>query len=127
MPRRLQAAGRLAVVLLALVSLPACIVYVSTAPGSASHANIVFIAVTDDGGLVAKLHVTVVSTDGSWREEGLTASDGVYRVSVGPGVTKVRASVTLPAGYAPAEPERWPREIDLAGEDLEVQVRVKRS
>jgi hypothetical protein len=119
-------AWRLAAALAALLTLPACIVFVSTGPGAVTSANIVFIAFTDDGGLVARLHVTVVSTDGGWRQEGVTAADGAFRVAVGPGVTRVRASVTPPAGYVAADPQPWPREFDVSGEDLEVQVRVRR-
>ena len=88
-------------------------------------ANIIFIAVTGDGGLVARLHVTVVSTDGGWRQDGVTAADGAFRVTVGPGVTRVRASVDVPAGYTAAEPDRWPREIDVGEGDVEVRVLVK--
>jgi hypothetical protein len=120
------AACRLAAVLFMLLTLPACIVFVSTGPGPVTNANIVFIAVTDDGGLVARLHVSVVSTDGGgWRQEGETAGDGVFRCRVGAGVTRVRASVTPPAGYVAGDPQRWPREIELSGEDLELRVRVK--
>jgi hypothetical protein len=111
--------------LLALFVLPGCIVSVSTGPGSVTNANIVFIAVTADGGLVARVHVTVVSSDGGWREEGVTALDGALRVAVGPGVTRVRAWVAMPPGYVAAEPDRWPRDIDVRGEDLEIRVLVK--
>lgn len=124
-PRRHARAWRLLVALAALLSLPACIVFISTAPGAVGSANIVFIAVTGDGGLVARLHVTVVSTDGAWRQEGVTAADGAFRVAVNPGVTRVRASVELPAGYTAAEPDRWPREIDVGRDDVEVRVLVK--
>jgi hypothetical protein len=120
------AACRLALSLLALFVLPGCLVFVSTGPGSVTNANIVFIAVTRDGGLVARLHVSVVSVDGgSWRQEGVTATDGAFRVTVGPGVTRVRASVTMPPGFAAAEPHRWPRDIDVRGDDLEVRVLVR--
>ena len=125
MARRTARAWRLATALAALLTLPACLVYVSTAPGGVAGANIIFIAVTEDGGLVARLHVTVISTDGAWRQEGATAADGAFRVRVGPGVTRVRASVTTPPGYVAAEPERWPRELDVREGDLEVRVLVK--
>jgi hypothetical protein len=125
MPRRPARAWRLAVALAALLTLPGCLVYISTAPGGVAGANIIFIAVTDDGGLVARLHVTVVSTDAAWRQEGVTAADGTLRVTVGPGVTRVRASVDVPAGYTAAEPDRWPREIDVGEGDVEVRVLVK--
>ena len=118
-------AWRLAAALAALLTLPACIVFVSTGPGAVTNANIIFIAVTEDGGLVARLHVTVISTDGGWRQEGATAADGAFRVTVGPGVTRVRASVTMPPGYTAAEPGRWPRELDVREGDLEVRVLVK--
>jgi hypothetical protein len=111
-------------VLLALLPLPACLVYISSAPGPVTSANIVFIAFTDDGGLVARLHVSVVSTDGDWRQDGVTAADGAFRVKVGPGVTRVRASVTPPAGYVTADADRWPREIEVSG-DAEIRVRVR--
>ena len=125
MPRRPARAWRLAVALAALLTLPGCLVYVSTAPGGVTGANIIFIAATADGGLVARLHVTVVSADGGWRHEGVTAADGAFRVAVGPGVTRVRASVEVPAGYTAAEPDRWPREIEVGEGDLEVRVLVK--
>jgi hypothetical protein len=125
MPPRPARAWRLAASLAALLSLPACIVFVSTAPGGVGHANIVFIAVTSEGGLVARLHVTVVSTDGGWRQEGATAADGAFRVAVDPGVTRLRASVTMPPGYTAAEPDGWPRELDVRQGDLEVRVLVK--
>lgn len=125
MPRRPARAWRLAVALAALLTLPACLVYVSSAPGGVHRANIVFIAITGDGGLVARLRVTVVSTDGGWRQDGMTAADGAFRVTVGPGVTRVRASVDVPAGYTAVEPDRWPREIDVGEGDLEVRVLVK--
>lgn len=124
MARRTARAWRLATALAALLTLPACLVYVSTAPGGVSGAKIIFIAVTEDGGLVARLHVTVISTDGGWRQDGATATDGAFRVTVAPGVTRVRASVTPPAGYTTAD-HRWPRDIDVRGDDLEVRVLVK--
>ena len=126
MPPRPARAWRLAAALAALLTLPACLVYISSAPSSVGQANIVFIAFTDDGGLVARLHVTVVSTDGGWRQEGVTAADGAFRVAVGPGISRVRASVTPPDGYVAADPQPWPREFDVSGEDIQVQVRVKR-
>lgn len=125
MPGRLAVAWRLALPLVALLTLPACLVYISSAPSSVGGANIIFIAHTDDGGLVAALHVSVVAVDGDWSNNGVTASDGAYRCSVGPGVKRVRAGVTLPAGYVIAAQDRWPREIDVpASGDVEIQIRV---
>jgi len=49
--------------LIALLSLPACLVVVSTGPTSLTNATIVFVAIVDGGALVAPLRITVVSAD----------------------------------------------------------------
>lgn len=127
MPRRYAAAWRLCLPLLCVLPLAACLVVVSTAPSSTARATIVFVAVDDGGALVASLRVTVVGIDSSWREEGLTASDGIFHCTVGAGVTRVRAAVAPPSGYVLAGQGRWPREIDVDGGTLQIEVRVTRA
>jgi hypothetical protein len=126
MPRAHAAAWRLVLPLVALLSLPACIFIVTTSPTSVSGATIIFVAVDDGGALVASLHISVVGIEGTWREEGLTASNGAFRCNVGAGVTRVRAGVTLPSGYVLAGHDRWPREIDVPSEgSLKVEIRLR--
>jgi hypothetical protein len=126
MSRRRAFPSRLVVPLVALLMLPACLVVVSTGPTSLGGATIVFVAVTDHGGLVAALHVSVTDTDSDWRDDGVTASDGTFHCEVGPGVRRVRAQPTPPAGYVMAGEHSWPRDIEVPDEGtLEVQVRVR--
>ena len=126
MSRRRAFVSRLVVPLVALLGLPACLVVVSTGPTSVGGATIVFVAVTEEGGLVAALHVSVADTDGGWRDDGMTASDGTFHCEVGPGVRRVRALPTPPDGYVMSGEHSWPRDIDLPDEGtLQVQVRVR--
>jgi hypothetical protein len=115
-----------ALIVLVLLSLPACILIVSSGPTTVAGATIVFVAVDDDGWVVAALSVTVVDVQGDWREHGLTAGDGSFSCGVRPGVTRVRAEVSAPAGYVLADPRTWPRELEVSpGGSLQVEVRVK--
>lgn len=112
--------------LVAMLSLPACLLVVSTSPTPVSGATIVFVAIDNGGSLVASLHVSVVGVDGAWRDEGQTAADGTFRCTPGAGVTRVRAGVVLPSGYALAGEDRWPREIGVpSGASLQIEIRVK--
>jgi len=127
MPRGPSAAWRLLLPLIALLSLPACLVVVSTGPTSLASATIVFVAIDDQGALIALLHVSVVGVDGAWSEQGLTASDGAFRCHVGAGVARVRATVIPPAGYVLAGQDRWPREVDVSsGGSQQIEIRVQR-
>jgi hypothetical protein len=126
MPRANATGWRLLLALVALLSLPACLVIVSTGPTPVSGATIVFIAKDDGGRSIASLHVSVTGIDRTWRDAGLTASDGAFRVNVEPGVTRVRAGVEVPSGYAIAGGDRWPREFDVPPDgQLQVEIRVK--
>lgn len=116
---------RVALPIVLLLTLPACLLVVSTSPSAVDGATIVFVAVDDRGLLVASLSVTVVAVDGDWRREGATGSDGAFRCAVAGGVRRVRASVTPPSGFALSGAEQWPREIDLRGSaNLELRIRL---
>ena len=94
MHRGPSAAWRLLLPLIALLSLPACLVIVSTGPTSASGATIVFVAIDDRGALIASLQgVGGRESIRAWSEQGLTDSDGAFRCHVGAGVARVRAAV----------------------------------
>ena len=126
MSRGPSAAWRLLLPLIALLSLPACLVIVSTGPTPLASATIVFVAVDDQGALIASLHVSVVGVDGAWSAQGLTASDGAFRCHVGAGVARVRATVIPPNGYVLSGQDRWPREVDVsAGGSQQVEIRVR--
>ena len=98
------------VVAAALLVLPSCILIVSTAPTTVSGATVVFVAVDGDGFFVASLGVTVVDVHGNWREHGVTTRDGSFTCSIQPGISRVRADVTPPAGYVLSDSKRWPRD-----------------
>lgn len=128
MPRGRPAPWRLLLPVVALLSLPACIVIVSTGPTPLTGANIVFIAKDGDGRSVEALGVSVTGVDRAWRGDGVTAADGALRVAVASGVTRVRAGLELPPGYVLAGDDRWPREFDVpSGGDLEVEILVKKA
>jgi len=128
MHRGPSAAWRLLLPLVALLSLPACLVVVSTGPTPFASATIVFVAIDDGGALVASLRITVVSVDDAWRDEGMTASDGAFRCNVGPGVGRVRAGVVPPHGYVLSGQDRWPREVDVSsGGSQQIEIRVRRA
>jgi len=115
----------LALPVLLLLMLPACLLVVSTSPTAVHGATIVFVAIDDGGLLVASLSVSVVDLDGRWQDEGLTAANGAFRCAVGAGVRRVRASVTPPSGFALSGSDAWPRDIDVpATGNVEIQVRV---
>jgi len=121
-----SAAWRLILPLIALLSLPACLVIVSTGPTSLASATIVFVAIDDQGALIASLKVSVVGIDGAWSEQGLTASDGAFRCQVGAGVARIRATVIPPTGYVLAGQDRWPREFDVSsGGSQQIEIRVQ--
>ena len=126
MPRGPFAAWRLLLPVIALLSLPACLVIVSTGPTPLASATIVFVAVDDHGALIASLQVSVVGVDGAWSEQGLTASDGAFRCQVGAGVARVRATVVPPEGYVLSGQDRWPREVDVSsGGSQQIEIRVQ--
>ena len=128
MPCARAAARRVILSLFALLPLPACLLIVSTNPTSVSGATIIFVAIDDRGASVASLGVSVVGVDGTWRDEGLTASDGAFRCHIGAGITRVRAGIALPSGYVLAQAERWPREIDVPSEgSVQIEIRVTTS
>jgi hypothetical protein len=116
---------RLALPVALMLTLPACLVVISTSPSAVDGATIVFVAIDDRGLLVASLSVTVVEVDGDWRGEGTTARDGAFRCAVAGGVRRVRASVRPPSGFALSGSDNWPREIDLpTSGDVEVRVQL---
>src|SRR3954469_25064126 len=82
-----------------LLALSSCVLIVAPSPTTVSGANIVFVALDDNGGAVASLHITIVDVFGDWREDGLTARDGSYHCAVRAGVNRVRAEVQLPSGF----------------------------
>jgi hypothetical protein len=126
MHRGLSAAWRLLLPLVALLSLPACLVSVFSGPTPLTTATIVFVAIDDGGALIASLHVSVVGVDGAWSEQGLTASDGAFRCNIGAGVTRIRAGVVPPPGYVLSGPGRWPREVDVSsGGSQQIESRVQ--
>jgi hypothetical protein len=121
-------ARHLILALIASLTMSGCLFIVSTDPTSITGATIVFVAVDDRGVSVPSLQVSVVGVDGTWRDNGLTASDGAFRCHIGAGVTRVRAGVTMPSGYVLVEGDRWPREIDVSpGESLQIEIRVRGS
>jgi hypothetical protein len=123
--RRQSVWWKLATPLLAGLALNSCIVYFSTSPTPVSGATIVFVATDGHGQFVRSLHVTIVDVAGAWRADGLTGGDGSFRCGVGAGVTRVRAEVAPPAGYALASADTWPRNLDVSGGgNLQVEVRV---
>ena len=116
---------RVALPIVLLLTLPSCLLVVSTSPSAVDGATIVFVAIDDHGLLVASLSVTVVDVDGDWRGEGTTARDGLFRCAVAEGVSRVRANVTPPSGFALSGSDQWPRQIDLPSSgDLEVRVQL---
>ncbi len=118
---------RLALPVALLLSLPACLVVITTSPTTVDEATIVFVATADRGLLVAALSVTVVDVDGGWRGDGTTAGDGAFRCVVAGGVKRVRVSVTPPSGFALSRSDEWPRDIDVPSSgDMEVPVRLTR-
>jgi hypothetical protein len=124
MSRRIASWKRL-IPLLAGLALNSCIVYVSTSPTPVSGATIVFVATDGHGQFVRSLQVTIVDVAGAWHADGLTGSDGSFRCGVGAGVTRVRAEVVPPAGYALASANSWPRNLDVSGGgNVQVEVRV---
>jgi hypothetical protein len=109
-----------------LLTLPSCLLVVSSSPTSITGATIVFVAIDDRGLLVASLSVSVVDLDGHWHHEGLTADDGVFRCAVVGGVKRIRAGVTPPSGFVLAGSDQWPREIDVPSDgNMEIQIRVR--
>ena len=116
---------KLVIPLFAGLTLNSCIVLVSTSPTPVSGATIVFVATDGHGQFVRSLHVTIIDVAGAWRADGLTGPDGSFRCGVGAGVTRVRAEVAPPAGYALASADTWPRNLDVSGGgNLQVEVRV---
>jgi hypothetical protein len=109
-----------------LLTLPACLLVVTTSPSTFTGGTIVFVAIDDRGLLVASLAVSVTEIDGRWHSEGMTASDGAFRCVVAEGVSRVRAGVSLPPGFALAQSDQWPREIDVPSDgNVEIQIRVR--
>jgi hypothetical protein len=116
---------RVVVPIFLLLTLPACLIVVSTSPTTTHGATIVFVAIDDRGHLVASLSVSVVDLDGQWRGDGTTAHDGAFRCVVAGGVKRVRARVTPPAGFALRGSDQWPRDIDVpSAGNVEVQIRL---
>ena len=121
-------AWRLLLLVMAVLSLPGCLVIVSSGPTPIASATIVFVAIDDGGALIASLKVSVVGVGGAWSQQGLTAADGAFRCHIGTGVTRVRATVTPPPGYALSGQDLWPRELDVtSGGRQEVEVRLQRA
>ena len=107
-----------------LLTLPSCLLVVSTSPTTISGGTIVFVAVDDRGLLVASLTVSVADVDGAWHDEGLTSGDGSFRCAVAHGVERVRAGVVLPRGFVLAD--QWPRNIDVPhGGSVQIEIRVR--
>lgn len=122
--RRRIASWKQGIPLLAVLALNSCIVYFSTSPTPLSGATIVFVATDGHGQFVRSLHVTIVDVAGAWRTGGLTGGDGSFRCGVGAGVTRVRAEVVPPAGYVLTRSDSWPRDLDVSGGDVRVEVHV---
>jgi hypothetical protein len=128
MHRGSSRAWRPLLLIMAVLSFPGCLVIVSTGPTPVASATIVFIASDDGGAFIASLKVSVVAVDGAWSQQGLTAADGAFRCHVGSGVTRVRATVTPPPGYALSRQDRWPRELDVSsGGPQQIEIRVLRA
>jgi len=126
MHRGPSAAWRLLLPLIALLSLPACLVIVSTSPTPLTAATIVFVAIDDQGALIASLQVFVVGVDRAWSDQGLTAADGAFRCHIGAGVARVRAGVVPPPGYVLSGQDRWPREVDVSsGGSQQIEIRLQ--
>jgi hypothetical protein len=126
MPRSGRTAWRVVMSAFVLLTLPACLLVVSTSPSTFTGGTIVFVAIDDRGVLVASLAVSVTDIDGRWHSEGMTASDGAFRCVVAEGVSRVRAGVSLPPGFALGQSDRWPREIDVPSDgNVEIQIRVR--
>ena len=116
---------RVVIPIVALLTLPACLLIVSTGPTPVAGATIVFVAIDDRGALVASLQISVVDIDGQWRGNGVTARDGSFRCGVRAGVTRVHAEVRLPVGYVLGRSDQWPREIDVPTQgNLRVEIHV---
>ena len=86
--------------LLAAFALPlqACLVVISTGPTPLHDANIVFVVFDDNGGFVSGASVVVSDAGGHWQQSGYTGKDGVYRCSLGSGVTRVTITLEPPRG-----------------------------
>jgi hypothetical protein len=124
-PHASSGSWRVVVPIVALLTLPACLLVVSTGPTPVEEATIVFVAIDDRGALVASLQISVADHDGPWRDSGLTAQDGSFRCAIRSGVGRVHADVTLPAGYVLRRSDPWPREIDVpSAGSLRVEIRV---
>ncbi len=124
-PYALSASWRVVIPIVALLTLPACFLVVSTGPTPLAGATIVFVAIDDRGALVASLRISVADIEGHWRGDGVTARDGSFRCDVRSGVMRVHAEVTLPSGYVLARSDQWPRQLDVpTGGSLRVEIRV---
>ena len=124
-PRSRVASWKRAVPLLALLTVNACIVYISTSPTTVSGATIVFVATDDHGWFVGGLRVVIVDVAGAWRTDGLTQTDGSFQCGIGAGVTRVRTEVVPPAGYVMTPSDSWPRNLDVSGGgNLRVEIHV---
>jgi hypothetical protein len=124
LPWRLDGLWKLLLTVVALFTSTSCLVVFSTSPTSASNANIVFVAADDHGKFVESLHVTVIDLGGDWRVDGVTGRDGSYRCAVQSGVSRVRVEVSPPAAFVFANPEEWPRELDVPPGNMRVDVQV---
>lgn len=124
-PRSRVPSWKRAVPLLALLTLNACIVYISTSPTAVSGATIVFVATDDHGQFVRSLRVIIVDPAGAWRVDGLTRTDGSFECGIRAGVTRVRTDVVPPAGYVTTPWDSWPRHLDVSGGgNLRVEIHV---
>ena len=124
-PHASSGSWRIAVPIVALLTLPACLLVVSTGPTSIEGATIVFVATDDRGALVASLRISVADLDGQWHQSGLTSGDGSFRCGIRSGVTRVRAELTLPIGYVLRRSDQWPREIDVPTHgSVRIEIRV---
>jgi hypothetical protein len=124
-PHASSGSWRIVVPILALLTLPACLLVVSTGPTPIEGATIVFVAIDDRGALVASLRISVADLGGQWRQSGLTAQDGSFRCGIRSGVTRVRAELTLPAGYVLRRSEQWPCEIEVPTHgSVRIEIRV---
>jgi hypothetical protein len=124
-PRSRVASWKRAVPLLALLTVNACIVYISTSPTTVSGATIVFVATDDHGRFVGGLRVVIIDVAGAWRTDGLTQTDGSFQCGIRAGVTRVRTEVVPPAGYVMTPADSWPRNLDVSdGGNLRVEIHV---
>jgi hypothetical protein len=125
-PRSRVASWKRAVPLLALLTVNACIVYISTSPTPVAGATIVFVAIDDHGRFVRGLRVVLIDVAGAWRADGLTETDGSFQCGVRAGITRVRTEVVPPAGYVLTPAESWPRHLDVSsGANLRIEIRVR--